>query len=53
MKPVKNIWCCREQVVFFLVSKVEGSWYIVIAGKEFWIGKNRPGFLNKRDKAKR
>jgi hypothetical protein len=52
MKPVKNIWCCRRQEVFFLISKVkdhgETAWYIVFFGKEFWIGPEKPGFLDRK-----
>lgn len=50
---VYNIWCCRPQHVYFLVSQVQDrdwAWYIVVLGREFWIGPGRPTFLNRREK---
>lgn len=51
---IQNIWCMRPQLIYFLISQVKEkhkySWYIVLFGKEFWIGPNKPSFINNRDK---
>lgn len=53
-KYVDNIWCCRRQRVYFLISQIHDhgqvAWYIVLFGKQFWIGPEKPGFLNRRKK---
>lgn len=44
----------RYEYVYFKIAKIldhgEYSWYIVLFGYEFWIGANRPHFLNRKQK---
>ena len=51
MNYIRNIWCMRVEHRFFNVSRILDhgaySWYIVLLGKEFWIGPNRPEFIGK------
>jgi hypothetical protein len=48
----KNIWCGRHQHVFFCISYIKdfraNAVYLVLFGYEFWIGEQRPTFLNKK-----
>jgi hypothetical protein len=51
IKSITGIWCGRHHNTFFQISLInKSSWYIVLLGREYWIGPGKPGFLNRKDR---
>jgi hypothetical protein len=54
MKFIRNIWCMRTEHRYFCISKIldhgATSWYVILFGKEYWFGPNKPEFVGKERK---